>query len=191
MQRDRFVPAIEYIKHYMQVTHLEDGPDHRLRRLRQALLYHHPLGDAAETQLHDSLMALAPDRAESIEADIVDILGRRLTTRFTADDVVWFDFEILCASPRSPFDYVEIAKIYHAVLLGNVPQMDSTREDEAWRFIHLIDELYDRNVKLIIAADVALENLYSGTKLTFEFERAQSRFLEMQSREYLGLEHRP
>jgi len=76
-------------------------------------------------------------------------------------------------------------------LLGNVPQMDSTREDEAWRFIHLIDELYDRNVKLIIAADVALENLYSGTKLTFEFERAQSRFLEMQSREYLGLEHRP
>jgi cell division protein ZapE len=190
LQRDRFMPVIEHIKHNMQVVRLEDGPDHRLRRLRKAMLYHYPLGDDTEAQLRSSLMTLAPDRAEAVEADVIDILGRQLTTRFTADDVVWFDFDNLCNSPRSAFDYVEISKIYHAVLLGNMPQLDSSREDQARRVVYLVDELYSRNVKLILAAEVALEDLYCGTKVVFEFERTKSRLLEMQSHEYLGLEHR-
>ena len=61
----------------------------------------------------------------------------------------------------------------------------------ARRFVSLVDELYDRNVKLIASAQVELASLYTGSGLAFVFERTRSRLLEMQSEEYLGRQHRP
>ena len=63
-------------------------------------------------------------------------------------------------------------------------------EDAARRFISLVDEFYDHNVKLILSADVPIESLYAGERLRFEFERTKSRLLEMQSQEYLARTHR-
>jgi cell division protein ZapE len=113
-----------------------------------------------------------------------------IRARCVADDVVWFDFPALCDGPRSQNDYIELAREYHAVLVGNIPQLDSSREDQARRFINMVDEFYDRNVKLVLAAAVSLDQLYSGQRLRFEFQRTQSRLLEMQSHEYLAREHR-
>ena len=70
-----------------------------------------------------------------------------------------------------------------------MPQFDTTRDDQARRFISLVDEFYDRRVKLILSADVDVRNLYTGTRLSFEFDRTVSRLVEMQSTEYLALPH--
>ena len=77
------------------------------------------------------------------------------------------------------------------MLISNIPQMSITTENQARRFINLVDEFYDRNVKLVLSAEVSLELLYIGTKLRFEFERTQSRLLEMQSHDYLARGHKP
>jgi cell division protein ZapE len=53
-----------------------------------------------------------------------------------------------------------------------------------------VDEFYDRAVKLIVSAERPITELYRGAKLTFEFERTQSRLIEMQSQEYLARQHR-
>ena len=191
LQRDRFLPAIALIKQHTKVVEVAAGVDYRLRSLSQATLYHHPLSAEADQQLLLSFKQLAPDLDEAEESAKIEILGRLIDTRFCVDDVVWFDFQQLCGGPRSAFDYVEIARMYHALLLGNVPQMLSGNEDHARRFISLIDELYDRNVKLVMAAAVPLQELYVGSVLAFEFERTRSRLSEMQSHEYLSREHKP
>jgi cell division protein ZapE len=105
--------------------------------------------------------------------------------------VVWFDFEVLCGGTRSAFDYIELAREYHTLLLSGVPQLAAANDDKARRFVSLVDELYDRHVKLLLSAEVELRALYIGDDLAFVFERTQSRLLEMQSRDYLALEHRP
>ena len=87
-------------------------------------------------------------------------------------------------------DYIELAKEFHAVIISNVPQMNSQTDDKARRFILMVDEFYDRKIKLVISADVAVEQLYSGNRLAFEFERTLSRLLEMQSHDYLASAHR-
>jgi cell division protein ZapE len=75
-------------------------------------------------------------------------------------------------------------------LISGVPVFNDSRNDQARRFINLVDELYDRRVKLIIAADAPIVELYQGSQLSFEFERTASRLLEMQSKDYLGAAHK-
>ncbi|TQV80186.1 AFG1 family ATPase [Exilibacterium tricleocarpae] len=190
LQRVRFVPAIELLKRHTRVVNIDGGIDYRLRALEQAELYHSPLDAAADASLLASFESLVPDRQE-IRANVaLEVENRELCARFEAEDVVWFDFKVLCDGPRSQNDYIALAREYHAVLVANVPQMDRKAEDQARRFVNMVDEFYDRNVKLVLSAAVPLEQLYVGKKLTFEFARTTSRLLEMQSREYLGREHR-
>jgi len=97
----------------------------------------------------------------------------------------------LCETARSQYDYMELSRCYHTVLLSGVKIMGRQNDDVARRFIALVDEFYERNVKLIISAEVALESLYQDGILNFEFKRCISRLQEMQSHDYLATAHLP
>ena len=66
------------------------------------------------------------------------------------------------------------------MLLGGIASFTGDHDDLVGRFIALVDELYDRHVNLIC----------TGAKLVGAFERTASRLIEMQSADYLALEHR-
>jgi predicted ATPase len=121
----------------------------------------------------------------------IDIEGRPIPVVRASGGVVWFDFMALCSGPRSQNDYIEIARNYQSVIVSDVPIFDSLHEDEARRFIALVDELYDRNVNLILSAAAPPTDLYRGDRVGFQFERTASRLIEMQSEEYLAREHKP
>lgn len=191
LQRARFLPAIAMIKQYTEVVNVDGGVDYRLRALEQAELYHCPLDPEADISLQRSFDSLNPD-AEHVEENFpLDINSRPILARKVSDDLAWFEFVELCDGPRSQNDYIELAREFHSVLISNVPKMGAKNDDQARRFINLVDEFYDRNVKLVMSAEVGLAELYEGGRLEFEFERTQSRLLEMQSHDYLALEHRP
>ena len=189
LQRQRFLPVIDLVKQHTRILNLDAGVDYRLRALEKAELYHWPLDAEAELSLKRSFDSLVPEPGMPWER--IEINGRYLSSRWVADDVIWFEFAELCDGPRSQNDYIELARIYHAVLLANVPQLARDTDDQARRFIYLVDEFYDRNVKLVLSAEVALEELYRGGGLEFEFRRTVSRLQEMQSHEYLARSHKP
>ena len=191
LQRERFLPAIALLKANTQVVHLDAGVDYRLRSLRQASVYYWPLGEKADSSMLGCFKRLVSEQGSIAAGAHVEVLGRQISVRAQSDDVIWFDFADLCGGPRSAYDYVELGKLYHTVLVSNIPQLRSESDDMARRFVSLVDELYDRNVKLIASAQVELASLYTGSGLAFVFERTRSRLLEMQSEEYLGRQHRP
>ncbi len=191
LQRERFLPAIDLLNRHTDIVNVDGGIDYRLRALEQAELYHSPLDAAADASLLESFESLVPDM-EEIRANVeLSIEGREFCARYEGEDVVWFEFSVLCDGPRSQYDYIELAKEYHAVLIANVPQLSRETDDQARRFINMIDEFYDRNVKVVISAAEPLESLYAAGKLNFEFERTTSRLLEMQSHDYLAEPHKP
>lgn len=189
LQRQRFLPAIDLIKKNCEIVNVDSGIDYRMRTLTQAEIYHSPLDECADTNLVKYFNQLAPDHQAHSTGKPITINHREIPTRMEADDVAMFEFNALCGGPRSQNDYMEISRLYHAVLLSNVRQMDEKTDDIARRFIAMVDEFYERHVKLIMSSEVPLEALYAGGRLSFEFKRTLSRLQEMQSHEYLAREH--
>ncbi|MFK7160964.1 cell division protein ZapE [Marinospirillum sp. MEB164] len=189
LQRARFLPAIDLLKKHTQVVNVDSGVDYRLRTLTQAQIYHYPLDEQAEATLQQSYEAMV--RVEGAFNQAVEINGRPIIAKRVHDQIAWFEFDALCDGPRSQYDYIELSKIFHTVLISNVPQLGREKDDQTRRFINLIDEFYDRQVKVIITAAVSIDQIYTGGNLAFEIARTQSRLLEMQSHEYLAREHKP
>jgi len=189
LQRDRFLPAIEVLKRNVEVLNVDSGVDYRLRALEQAHLYFSPLGEAAEQHMAEVFGHLS--NGMPIAPGLIHINFREVLLRARTKDVLWCEFDELCIKPRSAEDYIELGREFQTVMLSNVPQMGSWDDNAARRFINLVDEFYDRSVKLIISAAVPIEQLYGGVRLNFEFKRTVSRLLEMQSTEFLACEHKP
>ena len=189
LQRERFLPAIELIKQHTHIVNLDTGVDYRLRYLDQAEIYHYPLGADGREKLAESFENIAPEISRTDSS--IEIEGREINVKRLASGVVWFDFHQLCDGPRGAADYIEIARQFQTVFIENVPKMDDADNDRVKRFITMVDEYYDRNVKLIVTAEARPEELYAGNRLAKAFERTVSRLVEMQSRDYLGKAHLP
>jgi cell division protein ZapE len=189
LQRAKFLPAIARLERHCEVLHIASATDWRLRALTAAPVYHVPADAAADAALAAAFERLAPGawRAEGA----LDVAGRAIPLRRRADGVAWFDFAALCEGPRAVADYIEIARAHHTVLLSGVPRFDGGNDDPGRRFVHLVDEFYDRNVNLLLSAAAEPAALYGGHRLQREFERTVSRLLEMRSEEYLARPHKP
>jgi cell division protein ZapE len=189
LQRQRFIPAIELLEKHTRVVAVSGDTDYRLRQLTQAGTY--LVSKVPDTQARlDALFTELAD-GDAGNTGTVEIEDRQIPVVRESDNVVWFEFSALCEGPRSQNDYIEIARDYQSVIVSNVPKFTPSREDPARRFIALVDELYDRNVNLVISAAAPPAELYKGERLAFEFQRTSSRLIEMQSEEYLAREHRP
>ena len=187
LQRERFLPAIDFLETHLDVVELDGELDYRLRALEQAEVYYVPHSAATEEQMHARFVDIAPEPG-LIDA-VIEINGREIATCRHADGVVWFDFATLCDSPRSTEDYIELALCHHTIVLSDIPVMGAEASDAARRFINLVDELYDRNVKLLVSAAAFPEQLYAGQRLREPFARTVSRLREMQSHDYLVRPH--
>jgi len=189
LQHQRFLPAIALLEAHLDVLRLAGDTDYRLRQLTQAGIY--LPANASDTRARlAALFERLADR-DCSRGGALDIEGRPIAVIRASAAVVWFDFEALCGGPRSQNDYIEIAREYHSVIVSGVPVFDAQHEDEARRFIALVDELYDRNVTLVVSAAAAPAALYRGERLAALFARTASRLTEMQSEAYLSREHRP
>jgi cell division protein ZapE len=187
LQRQQFLPAIELLEQHTKILNLDNGLDYRLRVLKQAEIWHSPLDPEATSNLKDYFTAIAPDTGTVGQS--MEVLGRQIQTVRRADGIAWFNFSELCDGPRSQNDYIEIARAFQTVILADIPEMTAEHENQARRFIALVDEFYDRRVKLIASAAKPVEAIYSGKRLTMEFQRTRSRLLEMQSTDYLAAQH--
>ncbi|HEB0102579.1 TPA: AFG1 family ATPase [Serratia marcescens] len=189
LQRARFLPAIDLINEYCDVMNVDAGIDYRLRTLTQAHLYLTPLNDQTRETLDRMFVKLAGKAGE--DAPVLQINHRPLQAIRSVDGVLAVDFHTLCEEARSQLDYIALSRLYHSVILYNVQVMGPLKENTARRFLALVDEFYERHVKLVIGAEVSMFEIYQGERLKFEYQRCLSRLQEMQSEEYLKLPHLP
>jgi cell division protein ZapE len=184
LQRERFLPAIALLERQLDVVELASGPDYRLRQLEANDTYLTSSDPQTGTRMAELFRRLAGAAGQG--ALVMTIEDRPVPTRGRAGGLAWFDFAALCEGARSATDYIALAQQLHTVLLSDVPRFDGANDDAARRFIVLIDELYDRRVRLVVSAATEPAELYSGERLRRQFERTASRLMEMRTAGYLG-----
>ena len=181
LQRERFLPAIEFIKQRLDVVTVDNGTDYRRLKMERLQVYH--VGsDSAFAKIFSDLKDVEEEHHP------LDVEGREIPYRKRAGGLVWFDFSVLCGGPRSYADYVDLAKRFHTVMLSGVPKMSPKNADAARRFTWLVDVFYDDRVKLVVSAEAPPEELFPEGENAAEFQRAVSRLIEMQSARYLQQE---
>ena len=188
LQRSRFVPAIELLKDITQVVHIDGTVDYRLRQLVSASLYIRADTPDAKATFVRRLEGLSGTL--QVAPGSIHIEGRDIATCAATHELLWCDFKALCTGPRSVADYIAIASRYPLVAVSDIPILTTQDENAARRVIALIDELYDQGSKLIVSAYADPIALYQGTLLSFEWQRAASRLIEMQTETYLRRAHR-
>ncbi|WLF84929.1 cell division protein ZapE [Moraxella sp. ZY210820] len=188
IHRDRFLPTIDLVNKNCTILNVDAGVDYRLRVLKQAQLFKSPLSPETTQWLQGRFDALIG--GHQVQTGAIEINNRPVQTIAYSDDILWCDFRELCLKPRSPADFIELANRYNTILVSDVPHLHDVLSDATRRFIYLVDEFYDRSVKLILTSQDSIIELYQGEKLAFEIERTRSRLLEMQSDDYLNSLHR-
>lgn len=186
LQRERFIPAIDLLNKHTQVFNLDAGIDYRLRTLTKAKTWWS--GEAVAAEAHFDKVFTDIALGETCQRPLV-IFQREIEVIKRAQGVAWFSFAQLCDGPRAVPDYIEMSKLFHTIIITDIPELDDLQNDTTRRFIEFIDECYDRRVNILASADVAANALYSGKRLAKMFERTKSRLQEMQSQEYLGTAH--
>lgn len=187
LQRDRFLPFIELVKQRLEVLELGGAQDYRMGRLRELDLYLTPLGAWATAKLDEAFRALS--NGSDGEPRVLRTQGRDVEVPRSAPGVAMAHFMDWCAKPMGAADFLCIADNFHTVIVAEIPKMGPDSQDKAVRFVTMIDTFYEKKVKFICSAAAAPAKLYLEGDGAFEFQRTVSRLMEMQSPEYLNLEH--
>ncbi len=188
LQRERFLPAIELLKKHTREFNIGTGTDYRFSKIEDNDVYIVTRNiEQSEKWLSERMHSIAPCTPKHNRQ--LELNHRVIEYRALADDTIWFDFDAICNTPRSAHDYIDIAKTYHTVILGNIPVFTPASDSAAKRFIHLVDALYDHHVQLLATAAASPEKLYNGERMAFAFERTVSRLIEMGTMAYLTSPH--
>ncbi|MFC3030944.1 cell division protein ZapE [Pseudoalteromonas fenneropenaei] len=198
LQRARFLPTIALLQQHCQVVNVAGETDHRFAHGVHYTHFFH--ANKLGFLQHFSTAAAQHEPHQII------LCQRQVATLGSNEFGLMFDFMALCSAPRATADYMALADNYSAVYIADVPQMgalatsqfvtqgvedgyqrahDATEnrslDDEARRFIALVDEFYDRGRLVILHSAYPLAELYVGERLAFAFERTKSRLVEMQT----------
>ncbi|TRW89676.1 cell division protein ZapE [Candidatus Methylobacter oryzae] len=188
LQRDLFLPFVRLLQQKAAVIELATDRDYRLSHLHALkTTYYFPLDEQAASfiqQSYNELTNIAP-----LKPGVVEVLGRKVTLTSVHGNIALSSFEELCLQALGPADYLEIGKQFDILILSGIPKLTNEKCNEAKRFVTLIDALYEHKVKLICTAEVPAQELYTNGEGSFEFERTVSRLIDMQSENYLRIEH--
>lgn len=180
VQKERFDNFIRLIKEHMQVESLDSPRDYRERQEADSeRRYFYPLGPAAEAFVDGILQSLGNPTQETL-----DVKGRTLPFILYNSHIGRFSFAELCEQPLGAADYLAITARCDTIILMDIPQLSTSKRNEAKRFVTLIDALYESKTRLICTAAAAPEQLYPEGDGAFEFRRTVSRLLEMQSEQW-------
>ncbi len=178
LQRQRFLPAIKLIEEHSQIIKLDTGFDYRERNSGHAQHYLTPISDKTDSKMREYFLQYS--NGQNISAGEIEIHQRHVEFIARAGDTIWFSFSKICNVPRSQKDYLAIAQDFKTVMISDVVAMKPHETTIVQDFISLIDVFYDHKIRVIISAQVGIDQLYTHGRLVFPFMRTMSRLMEMQ-----------
>lgn len=167
INRSLFLPFIDMLKHTSDIISMEDSQkDYRLENRANGQSYFWSSKDVfGDNNINYNMQAQLEEifgrTASGTEAEIIPVLfGRTVQVTRLNDRCAWFDFSELCYQPLGAADYISLCRRFPVLIMDRVPQLDANHLNEARRFVTLIDACYESRTRLVLAAQVPLDELF-------------------------------
>lgn len=211
LQRDLFLPFIATLKERCIVHAIGSSTDYRTMTSAEQGFYF--VGLEYSGLLKQKFQQLIGQ--ETPVPQVVEVvMGRQLQVPLGANGCAYFPFEELCDRPLGAADYFGLFKKFHTLALEGVPKFGLDNRPAAFRFVTLVDVMYENKSRLLCTAEVSPVELFErivtvadaqkisprtssrslkkddldlcvDNELGFAKDRTISRLTEMNSREYL------
>lgn len=172
-----FKPFIKLIQASLNIVSLGDGQDWRVADNPGLALYF------VDEDKHENLKKLWKEHHLQNENEGEDIiLQDGKFEGVVRNQAVFTTFKQLCAQSFASEQYLEISTKFEQVFMEDVPVFDIHMQDEAMRFVVMVDIFYEKGTTLVCSARSLPENLCPEGESAFAFQRTASRLREMQKR---------
>nr|XP_010927973.1 AFG1-like ATPase [Elaeis guineensis] len=211
LQRDLFLPFIETLKERCVVHEIGSSIDYR--KLGSAEQGFYFVGKEYSELLKQKFYQLIGQEIPGPQVVEV-VMGRQLQVLLGANGCAYFPFEDLCDRPLGAADYFGLFKKFHTLALEGVPKFGLHNRTAAYRFVTLVDVMYENRARLLCTAEASPIELFErivtvddakktsprsslkskkrddldlcvDNELGFAKDRTISRLTEMNSKEYL------
>ncbi|KAE8690984.1 putative Clathrin assembly protein [Hibiscus syriacus] len=212
LQRDLFLPFIASLKERCVVHEISSAVDYR--KLTSAEEGFYFIGKDLSSLLKQNFQHLIGEHVAASPQVVEVVMGRTLQVPLGANGCAYFSFEELCDRPLGAADYFGLFKNFHTLALEGIPKLGLHNRTAAYRFVTLVDVMYENKARLLCTAEGSpLElfenimtvsdaqytaprtssrsrrnddsNLCVDNELGFAKDRTISRLTEMNSKEYL------
>ncbi|KAL5221185.1 hypothetical protein ABZP36_025898 [Zizania latifolia] len=209
LQRDLFLPFIDTLKERCIAHPIGSAVDYRQLGSAEQGFYFVGKYSTLVKQKFQTLIGDVEPRPQRVEV----VMGRQLQVPLGANGCAYFQFEDLCNRPLGAADYFGLFKKFHTLALDGIPKFGSQNRTAAYRFVTLVDVMYENKARLLCAAEAAPIELFENVvtvadaqkisprssrsqktddpdlcvdnELGFAKDRTISRLTEINSREYL------
>ena len=182
LQRDQFKPFIEIMKKKTIEHELIIEDDYRKSKENQNDRYFFPLNQESNFKMNKFFRIISKNKKKTTRS--LDIKGREFLIKEFYEGVVRFTFDELCDKNLGAEDYLEIAKVSKFMVIDKIPEFDDINSNQQYRFITLIDIVYDKKIPIALTSEKSLEELTSSKSLKEPFKRTISRLYELTSSEF-------
>ena len=158
VEHERALPMINLLQKHFNIIALNGHTDYRTNQE----ISNHMSNFSCTTD--DILIQRFNLNNLDFKQESIELAGRRVAIKAHSPQAIWFLFQDLCGSKRSAMDYLELARRWQLTILTNIRQIDLDNPNSLQRFIWLIDILYDQNIGLILASEIAIISLLNNTK---------------------------
>lgn len=179
LQREKFIPAIQWMQKHMEIMQLDGNLDYRTHTNNQNQKWFSPINQENTHDFEQLFSQLVG--SHNLNLSPIEINKRQLSTIKSSSQHIMFEFETLCMQPRNASDFLKISEQYQSVFMVINAAIETDDRNTARRFITLIDVLYDTNTPLYVLSTVGFTEIYQGEELSFEMQRTISRLTEMQN----------
>ncbi|KAI3446695.1 hypothetical protein Pfo_003360 [Paulownia fortunei] len=211
LQRDLFLPFIASLKERCVVHEIGSSVDYRKMTSAEQGFYF--VGKHLSGLLKQKFQQLIGEHV-AVPQEVEVVMGRKLQVPLGANGCAYFPFEELCDRPLGAADYFGLFKNFHTLALEGVPIFGLSNRTAAYRFVTLVDVMYENRARLLCTAEGTPIELFDrivtiadaqqmaprtssrsrksddsdicvDNELGFAKDRTISRLTEMNSREYL------
>ncbi|CBI36595.3 hypothetical protein VitviT2T_016962 [Vitis vinifera] len=211
LQRDLFLPFISTLKERCIIHEIGSSIDYRkMTSAEQGFFFIEKDASGLVKQKFQHLIG----EHTAVPQEVEVVMGRKLQISLGANGCAYFPFEDLCDKPLGAADYFGLFKKFHTLALEGVPIFGLHNRTAAYRFVTLVDVMYENKARLLCTAEGSPLQLFErivtiadaqnmaprtssrsrknddfdlcvDNELGFAKDRTISRLTEMNSKEYL------